>query len=724
MAADLYEKILSSLRSIDADIIKLNRIKNENDIKTKKRIIVEDLDKIEKIIMKGDWGDDSYKTRLDLRSKIYKLYKKLPYCPPKRSKRQYALHSNEYEDSEAISNRDDLSNCPERDEPFTETDKTRIPQDEMYKEAQNNTDTIDAQALYFYFIEQLKEINSYIDKLPSQSVDEAEYIKRRKDIIKQLDIIEEQIMRNDWGGIYHFYYRTHIRPLLYYLYNKIKYCPPNRLKRHYERKTEKYEKPVENSNREKITNCPAELYTYDDDKDDVYKIIREIQSLINELKKMTKLSSNSDFVQYSVLFSSNTPYGKKVNQIDLLIEDVQKEIENKFWFTEFIPIIDGINILMNYVVNGKSTYQGPVLSIKFYIEKQLSKIRYDINELQKNSYQNGYSNKSIVNIIVDLNDVENMVNKNKWNKEFSETISTLNEKLENIDKKYPSRVHVNNPTSRVHVNNPTTAEQVDDHVVFISIVYINKEDALKLVPKIKTETEKHMSKLSFQYEKIDINDVNESSFQVSDYIIFIFPKSVSQLKSCLSGQPKIEQMIGWIVRLNDTGKCIVLNKPKFKYFEKMKFKFNGNLDTFMNVLFSFNDTNNEIAFRTVKCYTVPWYIWINKKFQKYYKDHINDFINLQKVDIRYFTLEMWVLTLFFSDRRDVVFLENDSEQLYDHRYNFGRSNHYKLIHDMKVYDKKMLHRVHKLREKLKYEMDPKIRRELRIKYNKLKKRIN
>ena len=331
MAADLYEKILSSLRSINADIINLNRFKNENDIKTKKRIIIEDLDKIEQIIMKGDWGDDSYKTRLELRSKIYDLYKKLPYCPPKRSKRQYTLHSNEYEDSEEFSNREDLSNCPERDEPFTETEydlnKPQVPQDKMYMEAQvaqKNTDTTDAQALYFYFIEQLKEINSYIDKLPSQSVDEAEYIKRRKDIIKQLDIIEEQIMRNDWGGIYHFYYRTHIRPLLYYLYNKIKYCPPNRLKRHYERKTEKYEKPVENSNREKITNCPAELYTYDDDKDDVYKIIREIQSLINELKKMTKLSSNSDFVQYSVLFSSNTPYGKKVNQIDLLIRGCTK----------------------------------------------------------------------------------------------------------------------------------------------------------------------------------------------------------------------------------------------------------------------------------------------------------------------------------------------------------------------------------------------------------------
>ena len=137
--------------------------------------------------------------------------------------------------------------------------------------------------------------------------------------------------------------------------------------------------------------------------------------------------------------------------------------------------------------------------------------------------------------------------------------------------------------------------------MFISIVYINKEDALKLVSKIRTENKIKQPELILTCNVIDINDVKESSFQVSDYIIFIFPKSVSQLKSCLSGQPKIEQMIGWIVRLNETGKCIVLNKPKFKYFEKMKFKFNGNFDTFMNVLFSFNDINNEIALRTTKC---------------------------------------------------------------------------------------------------------------------------
>ena len=36
----------------------------------------------------------------------------------------------------------------------------------------------------------------------------------------------------------------------------------------------------------------------------------------------------------------------------------------------------------------------------------------------------------------------------------------------------------------------------------------------------------------------------------------------------------------------------------------------------------------------------------------------------------------------------------------------------------------MLRRVYKLREKLKHELDPKIRRELRKKYNELKKTIN
>ena len=118
-------------------------------------------------------------------------------------------------------------------------------------------------------------------------------------------------------------------------------------------------------------------------------------------------------------------------------------------------------------------------------------------------------------------------------------------------------------------------------------------------------------------------------------------------------------MIGLIIKWNNTGKCLVLNKPKFKYFDVMKFKFKENIDQFIKVLFLFNDTLKEIEIRNQKAHS-----------------------------------------------------------------KFGRSNCRKLIKDMKVYDKKMLHRVHKLREMLKYEMNPKIRREIRIKYNKLKKTIN
>ena len=69
----------------------------------------------------------------------------------------------------------------------------------------------------------------------------------------------------------------------------------------------------------------------------------------------------------------------------------------------------------------------------------------------------------------------------------------------------------------------------------------------------------------------------------------------------------------------------------------------------------------------------------------------------------------------------------DSEQLYDHRYEFGRphrSNRRKSINKVKKYDGAMLRRVHRLYEELKYEMNPKIRRELRIKYKELKKELN
>ena len=108
---------------------------------------------------------------------------------------------------------------------------------------------------------------------------------------------------------------------------------------------------------------------------------------------------------------------------------------------------------------------------------------------------------------------------------------------------------------------------------------------------------------------------------------------------------------------------------------------------------------------------VPWFVWINKRFQEYYKEHTDNFKDLINVYVRSLPDERWMLTLLFKERSDIVIVKIDSEQFYKYCYNFGwphQSNHCKLINKMKVYNKKMLLRVHKLRKKLKYEIDPKI----------------
>jgi hypothetical protein len=177
-------------------------------------------------------------------------------------------------------------------------------------------------------------------------------------------------------------------------------------------------------------------------------------------------------------------------------------------------------------------------------------------------------------------------------------------------------------------------------------------------------------------------------------------------------------MVGLIIRLNDTGKCIVLNKPKFKFFETMKFKFEDTNNPLGELFLSFLHNTKNIKPRNEQCRLVPWFAWIDKTFQEYYNEHTDNFDDLKNVYVHSLPEERWMLTLIFEERSDVLIVKDDSS------YKFGRSNRHKLIHETKVYDKKMLRRVHKLREKLKYELDPKIRRELRIKYNKLKKRIN
>ena len=264
------------------------------------------------------------------------------------------------------------------------------------------------------------------------------------------------------------------------------------------------------------------------------------------------------------------------------------------------------------------------------------------------------------------------------------------------------------------------------HVIKLSIIYINKADGDKLENKIKTEIKTAKAQAEIEYEIININDVidingvKDSLFTTTDYIIFIFP-TVNQLKLRLLSQPKIEQMIGLIIRLNDTGKCIVLNKPKFKFFETMKFKFEDTNNQLAELFLSFLHNTQKIQPRNAQCRLIPWFAWINKTFQEYYNEHTDNFDDLKNVYVRSLPEERWMLTFIFEERSDVLIVKDDSS------YKFGRphrSKRRKLINEMKVYDKKMLRRVHRLREKLKYEIDPKIRRELRIKYKKLKKRID
>ena len=113
---------------------------------------------------------------------------------------------------------------------------------------------------------------------------------------------------------------------------------------------------------------------------------------------------------------------------------------------------------------------------------------------------------------------------------------------------------------------------------------------------------------------------------------------------------------------------------------------------------------------------VPWYIWINKDFQKFYKDREgkNVFTLLSKVRVYTVKQSFFVLLLDFNSIHYMKIVEDDSEQLYDHRYNFGRSHRRKLINETKVTKDAMLRRVHRSHEKLKRRN---LRRELRIKYN-------
>ena len=642
---DSFIKKLESIEKQINDLLKQNAV-NKNYRKQKKLIIAQ-LDDIEQEIMMYDWGIYNVIARKDLRVSMNKLYKKLNYCPPRRNKQDF--ERKEYKDPEQNPNREDLSNCEQEPE--------------------------DVDQLYNFYVQKLKEINKYIDNLQKPNHNRKEY-KQRNTIILELDNLEERIMKHDWD----INYRTRLRPLLYYLYNKLKYCPPNRPQSHFERKHEEYKNPVQNNNRDNVSKCETEQY---EDENNMYANILDIQHQINLSKKMKQRSDVNVLV-----------YSQMENNILKNIDEVENSIRNKFWYEDLIPIINGMKILCDYVFDGKITLGGTVnYSSEKNIKNELAIIQNDINALQNNSSHIYYLKESLVNIIKKLNDVENQVNKNQWNAKFSEKISTLNEQLDDIYEHFFMSVH---------------------HEVKISIVYINKADADEIKSKISIYKLQRVSKLEIEYDLIDANKVDESLFTTTDYIIFIFPNSVKSFFS----QPKIERMVGFIIRLNDTGKCIVLNKPNFNYFDTMKFKFENDIDKFLKVLFSFNDKTAEIKRRTENCRMVPWYIWINKDFQRFYKERedTHAFRQLRKVRVYTVKQSFFVLLLDYMSALYVKIVEDDSEQLYDNRHNyklqesveddseklydnrlkFGRSNRRKV----KKYDGTMLRRVHRLHEKL------------------------
>ena len=192
-------------------------------------------------------------------------------------------------------------------------------------------------------------------------------------------------------------------------------------------------------------------------------------------------------------------------------------------------------------------------------------------------------------------------------------------------------------------------------------------------------------------------------------------------------------MIGWIIKLNNTGKCIVINKPNSTLFHNLKFNFERGSDVFISFLRSLSQNDSKIIPRNNnKCNRIPWLVWTHNNFQYFYKQNEDKFQHKDRVVVvKYIYFppesEYWTLILQFYNR---------STRRYESRHilsgkitvantllKFGSKNE-KVIHKIKEYDSAMLRYVHRLRDKLKYEMDPKIRRDLRIKYNKLKKRIN
>ena len=96
-----------------------NQIEVSADIDHDRNKSINELDDFEKEVMTIDWGNANYTQRYYYRTKLYQLYNKLNFCPPKRSMTDYTREKGEdYKVPETDHNRLDLSKCPESNEPY------------------------------------------------------------------------------------------------------------------------------------------------------------------------------------------------------------------------------------------------------------------------------------------------------------------------------------------------------------------------------------------------------------------------------------------------------------------------------------------------------------------------------------------------------------------------------------------------------------------------------
>ena len=124
-------------------------------------------------------------------------------------------------------------------------------------------------------------------------------------------------------------------------------------------------------------------------------------------------------------------------------------------------------------------------------------------------------------------------------------------------------------------------------------------------------------------------------------------------------------MVSWAIKLNNTGKCLVLNKPNVHFFDKMELKFNGELDTFIKLLDSFAYKESTIIPRDDLCRnSIPWYIWIHNDFQNFYQQNKDRFKPFRVVRIICPPeSEYWTLILELKGLREILTGENGSNRL-------------------------------------------------------------